>query len=84
MSFEEAKRLILMDASDKSVDQLLKAPDKILNEVYNVTGGIPLAIRWLVGTKFYHKPKQLLKDSVLVICLDLVGKNGKRIFGRTA
>jgi len=49
MSFDEAKRLILMDASDKSADQLLNANDKILRSIYDVTGGIPLAIRWVVG-----------------------------------
>jgi hypothetical protein len=49
MSFDETKRLILLDALDKSVEQLIKADDKVFSEIYKVTGGIPLAIRWVVG-----------------------------------
>jgi tetratricopeptide (TPR) repeat protein len=49
MTFKEAKKLILMDAQDKSVEPLLKATEPVLSDIYKVTGGIPLAIRWIVG-----------------------------------
>lgn len=49
MSFEEAKKLMLMDARDKRVDSLLDADEETLRDIYNVTGGIPLAIRWVIG-----------------------------------
>ena len=44
MSFDETKRLILLDAVDKSVEQLQSGDDKVFSEIYKVTGGIPLAI----------------------------------------
>ena len=49
MSFDEAKKLILMDARDKQAAPLLIADDAILKGIWRVTGGIPLAIRWVVG-----------------------------------
>jgi tetratricopeptide (TPR) repeat protein len=49
MSIEETKKLIEMDADDKAVEQLIHGQDQLFVDIHNVTGGIPLAIRWLVG-----------------------------------
>jgi tetratricopeptide (TPR) repeat protein len=49
MSFEEAGKLVQMDARDKQVSSLLSAPIESMKNIYEVTSGIPLAIRWVVG-----------------------------------
>ncbi len=49
MTLDECTELITQDAKAKSVSEILASPERAVKMIYEATGGIPLAIRWVEG-----------------------------------
>jgi len=45
----EALRFLRAEATQQTVAQILEAPDEKLAEIHSVTGGLPLALKWVVS-----------------------------------